>query len=52
MQLEKGKQGVDIGATFEQLDRRITALENKDKPAAQNTKDGKPEWTPAPPKKA
>jgi hypothetical protein len=42
--------GVDIKATFDLLDQRISALENKDKPAPKTA--GKLDWTPTAPKKA
>jgi hypothetical protein len=46
MQLIMKGEGVDIDATFQLLDKRISALEPKDKPS-----DAKG-WTPAPPKGA
>ena len=52
-------EGVDLQATFDTLEKRISALENKDKPAIVYNaatlplkSAGKGEWTPSPPKKA
>lgn len=40
--------GVDLLATCTDLDKRLAALEDKDKPKPEVSKT---EWTPAPPKK-
>ena len=52
MEMVKKGSGVDIEATFQALDQRISALENKDKPQPFKTEQPKSTWTPDPPKRA